>query len=127
MSVSDLSASRKSNPIDWSLEEDQPAVRHYALTDLLDYPRNDPEVREAYSKIARRGWARDILKLQNKAGYWESRENLYIPKYTATNWRAIILSDLGLTSEDSRIRATSDLFFEDWLGDKITSLKMRFA
>jgi hypothetical protein len=112
-----LSASRKNNPIDWLLEEDQPAVRHYALSDLLDYPKNDPEVREAYSKIPTKGWASDILKLQKKGGYWESRKTLYRPKYTATNWRALVLSDLGLTSEDSRIRATADLFFEDWLGD----------
>ena len=80
--------------------------------------RTTPEVKgDAYSKIATRGWARDILKFQKKGGHWESRRTLYRPKYTATNWRAIVLSDLGLTSEDGRIRATADLFFEDWLGD----------
>jgi hypothetical protein len=112
-----LSASKEREPVDWLLEVNQPAVRYYTLVDLLDYPRDDPKVRETRSKIATEGWAHDILKLQKKGGYWESRKTLYRPKYTSTNWRAIVLSDLGLTSEDSGIRAASDLFFEDWMGD----------
>jgi len=113
-----MSAAKETRVVDWLLEKSQPAVRYYTLTDLLDHPRNDPEVREAYSNIARKGWACGILKLQHKAGYWESPKSLYNPKYTATNWRAIVLSDLGLTSEDSRIGLTSNLFFEDWLDEK---------
>jgi len=113
-----MSSAQETKVIDWLLEDNQPAVRYYALMDLLDYPKNDPEVRQAYSKIAVKGWARDILMLQHKAGYWESPKSLYYPKYTSTNWRAIVLSDLGLTSEDSRIALTSRLFFEYWLDEK---------
>jgi len=116
--MSHMSTPKEIKVRDWLLEENQPAVRYYALTDLFDYPINDPEVREAYSNIARKGWARDILKLQHKAGYWESRESLYNPKYTATNWRAIVLSDMGLASGDSRIELTSNLLFKDWLDEK---------
>lgn len=101
--------------ISWLLEEDQPAVRYHTLVDLLDRSENDPEVKRAYAQIPKRGWAFDILKKQNPKGYWKSEKSLYRPKYTATNWRAIVLSDLGLTAKDPRIKRTSDLIFKYWL------------
>lgn len=104
--------------MDWLLEEEQPSIRYQALTELLDRRSNDREVREAYSSIGRRGWAADILKKQKKGGYWEAPESLYQPKYTATNWMALILSDLGLTREDSRIRKTAELIIREWLSDE---------
>src|SRR3989442_1059436 len=118
--------------VDWLLEEDQPSVRYYTLLDLLGRKENDPEVREAYSKIPRRGWAKDILELQKPGGYWEPNEPaspteenvlrrpanflrwlnfLFRPGYVTTNWRALVLSDLGLTSKDRRIGKIADLFF----------------
>ncbi len=109
--------------LNWLLEEDQPAVRHRALIDLLDRKSSDSEVRKVTSRIALQGWARDLLKLQERGGYWETglpswskdpvgwMEFLYRPKFVATNWRALVLADLGLTSEDRRIRKVADLFF----------------
>jgi hypothetical protein len=99
----------------WLLEKDQPAVRYNALVHLLDLPQGDEEVREARSEIASRGWAKDIFDAQKPGGFWESREDLYRPKYLATNWRAIVLADLGLTAEDPRIEATCSLFFSEWM------------
>jgi hypothetical protein len=101
--------------ISWLLEEDQPAVRYYALVDVLGRSENDPEVKQPYALIPKRGWAFDILKKQNPKGYWESEKSLYRPKYTATNWRAIVLSDLGLTAKNPRIKRTADLIFKHWL------------
>jgi hypothetical protein len=89
-------------------------------------------VREAYSSIPRKGWAKDILALQKPGGYWEPNEPkdptpenvlrwpanflrwldfLYQPSFVATNHYALVLSDLGLTSKDLRIRKIADLFF----------------
>jgi len=62
--------SRDTQVIDWLLEEDQPSVRYHTLVDLLERKEDDPEVREAHSKIPRMGWARDILKLQKPKGFW---------------------------------------------------------
>jgi len=113
--------SRDTQLIDWLLEEDQPSVRYHTLVDLLERKEDDPEVREAYSKIPRIGWARDILRLQKPKGFWELHEPtnvrewlnfLRVPEYVATTWRAIVLSDLGLTSIDPRIRKIADRFFE---------------
>ena len=103
------------------LEEDQPSVRYHTLVDLLGRKEDDPEVREAHSKIPRIGWAREILRLQKPKGFWEPHEPtnvrdwmnfLRVPEYVATTWRAIVLSDLGLTSRDPRIRKIADRFFE---------------
>lgn len=103
------------------------------MVGILGRGENDPEVIEAYSMIARKGWARDILKLQKPVGYWEPREPidptpenvlrnpanflrwldfLYQPSFVATNHHALVLSDLGLNSKDPRIRRIADLFFK---------------
>lgn len=101
--------------VSWLLQEDQPSIRYQTLIDLIGLKENDPIVKKARGEIPSRGWASEIFKKQKAGGFWESRGDLYIPKYTATNWRAIVLSDLGLTSEDMRIKKTADLFFEEWL------------
>ena len=111
--------------VDWLLQEDQPSVRYYAFVDLLGRKEDDPEVREAYSMIPRKGWARELLKLQKPKGYWEPREPswrkdvlgwiefLFRPKFVATNWRALVLADLGFTAKkDKRIKKIADLFFD---------------
>jgi hypothetical protein len=110
--------------VGWLLEENQPAVRYYTLVDILGREDDDWEAREAYSKIPHRGWAQDMLKLQKPGGYWEPREPswrkdvlgwiefLYRPKFVATNWRALVLADLGLTVKDKRIKKIANLFFD---------------
>lgn len=103
--------------IDWLLEESQPAVRYFALTDLLGYGSGDSEVKEAYAAISKKGWGHDILRQQKPDGRWQSspRGSLYGPKYIATNWMSLILSDLGLTRENAKVRKTAELFFSEWM------------
>jgi len=98
----------------WLLAGNEPAVRHRALVDLLDRPARDADVREALAAIPRRGWARDILSRQHTGGHWEGRKDLYRPKYTATIWRLIVLSDLGLTAQDPRVRRACELFLNEY-------------
>lgn len=107
--------------IDWLLEENQPSVRYHTLIDLLGRGRNDPEVREAYSDISKKGWAFGILNLQKPEGHWQSKRSLDRPNYTATNKMALILSDLGLTKENKRVRKAADLFFKQWLAIRSTT------
>jgi hypothetical protein len=101
--------------MEWLLEEDQPAVRYFTLTDLLGRGRNNSKVREAYSNIPKKGWAHDILALQKTEGHWQSKTSLYTPKYIATNWMSLVLSDLGLTKENRQVRKAANLFFKQWL------------
>ena len=115
--------SREANAkvLSWLLEENQPSVRYRALVDLLDRKETDPEVRSARSKIGRVGWAHDQLRRQGPNGFWEPREPknleqwidfLYYPTYLATNWRALVLSDLGLDSSHPGIRKLAEKVFE---------------
>ena len=96
--------------LDWLLEEDQPAIRRLALAQLLGMSDDDPEILEAIEAIPNRGWAADILAEQKSGGWWVSDESLYRPKYLSTNWMLLILSDLGLTRDDARIRKACDLW-----------------
>jgi hypothetical protein len=105
----------------WLLEADQPAVRYRALVDLMGRPETDPEVRGARARISRTGWAYDQLRRQGPKGFWEPREPknlrewidfLYYPTYRATNWRALVLTDLGVDPSDPRIKKLAKVLFE---------------
>lgn len=111
--------------IRWLLEKEQPAVRYRALVDLLDRKEDDPDVREARSKIGRVGWAADQLQQQGPNGFWERREPrnflewvtfLWRPMYGATLWRALVLSELGLNRTDPRIARAADQILRYKLG-----------
>jgi hypothetical protein len=90
----------------WLLEGD-PSVRYWTLKDLLGRTESDPAVRRARAKIGREGWAAQILAQQLPKGQWDtpgtSGRELYRPKYIATNWRLLVLSDLGLTKAERSI------------------------
>jgi len=98
--------------LDWLLEEDQPSVRFLTLTRLLGKPADDPEVVAAREAIATRGWAADILARQDRAGWWVAEKSLYRPKYLSTNWMLLVLSDLGLTKDDPRIKKACELWID---------------
>jgi hypothetical protein len=107
--------------IQWLLEQNQPAARYHTLVDLLERKEDDPEVRAAHSRIARVGWANDQLRAQGSKGFWEAREPktveewvdfLYYPKFLSTNWRALVLSDLGVDATNPRIKKLANLIFE---------------
>ncbi len=107
--------------VDWLLEPDQPSVRYHALIDLLGRRPDDPEVKATRSAIPRLGWAHDLLKTQKPAGYWETHEPrtlrewfnfLRFPLYDSSVWKGIVLSDLGLTAADPRVRKLADRVFQ---------------
>lgn len=100
--------------LNWLLQPDQPAVRYKTLLHLMGYSKDNRAVREAYSKIPKTGWARKILATQKPGGYWESRKNLYRPKYSATIWKLIVLADLGLTAKNDRVRKPCEFFLNEY-------------
>ncbi|HYS99862.1 MAG TPA: hypothetical protein VEO20_04285 [Thermoplasmata archaeon] len=92
----------------WLLAKDaDPSVRVRVLRDLLERPEDDAELVRAQQQIGRKGWAAKILREQHPHGQWAtsgtSAAELYRPKYVATNWRLLVLSDLGLTKKHPRI------------------------
>ncbi len=105
---------------DWLLAKDSdPSVRLRVLRDLLDRPEDDPAVVQVQKEIGRKGWAARILREQHPEGQWATRgtsaEELYYPKYVATNWRLLVLSDLGLTKKHPRVAKGMDLLVRRFL------------
>ena len=95
--------------INWLLEDSQPSIKYLALTQLLGRTDKDPVARSARELLTHRGWAAEILSKQHPDGWWISGKSLSRPKYTATYWMLLILSDLGVTKEDPRIRKACEL------------------
>jgi len=103
---------RDSRTTAWLLEESQPGVRYRALTELLGRPANDPEARAAREKVPRTGWAADILARWTPESGWSDGSSPYQPKYTSTNWMMIVLSELGATRDDRRVREAAEYWAE---------------
>jgi len=97
---------------DWLLEDSEPSVKYLTLTELLGVPKEDSRVEKARALIAKKGWTAQILSKQNPEGWWFSGKSLSRPKYVATYWMLLILSDLGVTSEDPRVRKGCNLLID---------------
>jgi hypothetical protein len=100
----------------WLLDGADPSIRYRTLRELLDRPEDDPEVEAARTEIGRTGWAASILALQQPEGQWTSpgttSKELYVPKYIATNWRLLVLSDLGLTKATPGVARATELLLD---------------
>ncbi len=90
-----------------------PSVRARYWTDVEGVPATDPRVRTARREIGRRGWAAWLLDDQFPDGHWHtpgtSGPELFRPRYIATFWPFLVVSDLGGTKEDPRIRRAAEL------------------
>jgi hypothetical protein len=102
--MSDWKSVLKADPRDWLLEKDNPSVRYFALTGILDKTEDDLEVKESKEEIMKIGVVPEILAKQNNGGYWETPRNFYTAKYKGTVWQLLILAELGANGEDERIR-----------------------
>jgi hypothetical protein len=96
------------DPLPWLLEPDNPSVRYFALTDLLDRPGDDPEVWAAKAAINSSRPVKSILDAQYPEGYWVKPGPGYSPKYRSTVWSVIFLDQLGADGSDPRIRAACE-------------------
>lgn len=94
-------------PLPWLLEPDtvQPAVRYFALRDLLDRAESDKEVREAQAALMATGPVPAILAAQDPEGYWAKSGPGYNPKYYSTVWQITFLAQLGADGSHSRVQA----------------------
>jgi hypothetical protein len=81
----------KGDPMPWLLEPDNPSVRYFALTDLLDRPADDPEVTAARHAIMAWPLVQLVLRRQRPDGRWGSRDRAY----GDTLWRLLCLALLG--------------------------------
>jgi hypothetical protein len=78
----------------------------------LGRPQSDPEVRDAKRRIRSCGFAEEVLSGRDPEGWWVNEQSLYVPKYLATNWRMLVLSDLGLDRRDPGVRRSCELWMQ---------------
>jgi hypothetical protein len=102
--MSDWRSVLKEDPTEWLLERDNPSVRYFTLTEVLDKLVGGREAKEAKNEIMRVGVVPRILAKQNDEGWWETADEFYRPKYTGTVWQVIILAELGAEASDMRIK-----------------------
>lgn len=97
--------------VEWLLEPENPSVRYFTLVDLLNRPANDPEVTATKAAIPQSSIVAGIFAARKPVGYWGKSRDYYIPKHYSTFWVLSALGDLGLTSEDERIREGCEFMF----------------
>jgi hypothetical protein len=103
----------KADPTTWLLEEDNPSVRYFTLTEIQDKPLNTPEVQTAKKAIMTNGTVPKILAKLNNGGYWETPTSLYTAKYKGTVWQLITLAELGADPADSRVKAACEFILQN--------------
>lgn len=108
MSAPSWTAVLDSNPVDWLLEPDDPAVRSMALQRLLGRDADDDEVVAARSKAMTVDPIAGIMMAQDDAGWWVKPGPGYSPKYTGTVWNLIFLAQLGADAADRRVQRACD-------------------
>jgi hypothetical protein len=96
------------DPLPWLLEPDNPSVRYFTLTDLLDRPPDDPDVVAAKSAINTGRPVKNILDAMYPDGYWVKPGAGYSPKYRSTVWSVMFLDQLGADGSDPRIQAACE-------------------
>jgi hypothetical protein len=100
------------DPVPWLLENDrsQPAIRYYALRDILGRDENDKEVKAAKVAIMTSGPVPVILAAQHPEGYWGKR-----PRYTGTMPALIYMAQFGADGADPRIRAGCEILLSRYI------------
>jgi len=96
------------DPLPWLLHSENPSVRYWTLTDILDRPRDDPEVRKARAAIPRQPLVMKLLALQHPQGSWGPDE---AKPYTAQGAvAALTLLHMLAVTPDKRTASGCDSF-----------------
>jgi hypothetical protein len=98
---------------DWLLEEDNPSVRYFALTELLDKSQTDNVVLQAKKAIMTTGVVPKILAKQNNDGSWETPSAFYTAKYKGTSWQLVILAEHAADPADQRIKKACEFMLKN--------------
>jgi len=100
------------DPANWLLDESDPSVRFFFLSDILERPLDQPTGREAWQTVRTSPIIRSILAAQHADGWWETPNDLYRPKYRATAWQLLLLAELGMSGQDARLAEAAEFVLE---------------
>lgn len=92
-----------SDPTDWLLEMENPSVRYFTLTEILDEPVTSETVTLSRQEIMLTGAVPEILCKQNPDGSWGDPRRFYTDKYKGTVWQLMTLAELGADGNHPQI------------------------
>jgi len=72
--MSDWKSRLKADPAEWLLEPENPSVRYWTLTDILNQPADDPDVQDAKAVIAQQSFVQELFARQHPDGHWGDDE-----------------------------------------------------
>jgi hypothetical protein len=91
--MADWQSYLKADPTHWLLEPEQPSIRYFTLTEILEKPTDDQDVVRTQQDIMTRGDVPKLLEGQSDGGYWGQADRYYSPRYTATAWHFMLLAE----------------------------------
>ena len=94
--------------ISWLLEGD-PSIRWQVRRDLLNQP--SAKVEAERKKVAKEGWGKRLLGLQDSDGRWGG--GMYGPKFISTTYTMLTLRLLGLPSNNPQAKRACKLFLDE--------------
>ncbi|HEX5148840.1 MAG TPA: hypothetical protein VFW02_07150 [Candidatus Limnocylindrales bacterium] len=94
------------------LDSDEPAIRHAALTELLDRPPDDPDVAAARAAIPTGPIVAGLVAGQEPDGQFGVHP---YTKWSGAHWRLVSLMDLGVPGDLPSLAAAHDGVLA-WLG-----------
>lgn len=95
-----------SNVLDWLLEEENPSVRYRTLTELLDIPADDLDVKHTKTHILQSKPIQRIFAKMHPDGYWLHRgkgAGIEYAMSSSTHFVLAYLAELGLDRQDERV------------------------
>ena len=82
--------------LDWLMESATPSIRFLTLTTLMGKTSEDPQVKKLKAEIPNSEPVHSILNEQLPSGGWIWERSHYGPKYRASHWTMLLLSELGV-------------------------------
>ncbi len=106
------------DPLEWLLSPENPSVRYFTLTKLLERSLDSLEVVDAKHAIMESQPVKDILALQDANGWWEANISALNPMYRGTIWQLSYLAELGADITHSAIRKGAEVVWNNAQGEK---------
>lgn len=100
--------------VEWLLQSEDPSVRYFTLTDILDKPKDSPEVEKTRRLILRGPRVRILLEGQQPDGGFGVHP---YQKWTGAHWRLVSLVELGIPQRLRSAVSATDLVLEWLLGE----------
>lgn len=99
--------------LEWLLEEENPSVRFFTLTNLIEKPLDGTQVKNAQEAIMNTGLVPKIMEQQKEDGSWGEPLRFYRDKYRGTTWVLLLLAELGADVNDPGVRRACEFILEN--------------